>query len=195
MNAISFEPDYWCNRFVDEFDSILKSFEPNELAYLALTSKPEFVIRDRCAWHFQKRSPELLFAREHKRIDLAIMSEGDLKLCVEFKAKSAFNFFNNSLEKNSLVEMINGDLQKNGRTKTISILLCVEALDIIQDYLSGIIKYSKGHNEPMNHETTFTSIESFLKDNHFKVKGKTYDIGSFREIRAKLHVYALYHTL
>ena len=46
MKKILFEPDYWCNRFIDEFDSIIESFEENELAYLALTSKPEFVIRD-----------------------------------------------------------------------------------------------------------------------------------------------------
>jgi len=30
------------------------TFEPNELAYLALTSKPELPIRDRLAWQLVK---------------------------------------------------------------------------------------------------------------------------------------------
>ncbi len=62
-------------------------FEPDELAYLALTSKPEFQVRDRLAWRLhQVLDGGLLVAREWRRCDLAIL-EGDKPIAlIEFKA-------------------------------------------------------------------------------------------------------------
>ncbi len=61
------------------------SFEPDELAYLTLTSKPELPLRDRLAWALTKAGHRV--AREWKRTDLAIMNgKGEPLALVELKA-------------------------------------------------------------------------------------------------------------
>ena len=56
------------------------------LAYLAITSKPELPVRDRVAWYFHWKHPDLIAAREYyikseknpesrKRVDLALLNE------------------------------------------------------------------------------------------------------------------------
>ena len=63
-----------------------QEFEPGELCYLALTSKPEGHIRDRLAWLLSKRGYRV--AREWRvRCDLAVLAEdGEPQLIVESKA-------------------------------------------------------------------------------------------------------------
>jgi hypothetical protein len=63
-------------------------FEGNELAYLALTSKVEFVIRDHLAWQLHQKlsASGLEVAREWRRIDLAVLNDGTPVLCVQLKA-------------------------------------------------------------------------------------------------------------
>jgi hypothetical protein len=63
--------------------------DTDELAYLALTSKPEAQIRDRLAYrlHLQLAGQELLVAREWKRTDLAVLqSDGAPLALIEAKA-------------------------------------------------------------------------------------------------------------
>lgn len=56
-------------------------FEPGELAYLALTSKPELAIRDRLAWVLVKRGHRVV--REwRERCDLAVLGEDGEPLAV-----------------------------------------------------------------------------------------------------------------
>jgi hypothetical protein len=52
--------------------------DPNELAYFALTSKPEAQIRDRLAYRLHEilASRDLLVAREWRRTDLAVLKPG-----------------------------------------------------------------------------------------------------------------------
>ena len=60
-------------------------FEPGELAYLALTSKPELQVRDRLAWELTKAGVRV--AREWRRCDLALLSGNGTPLAlVEMKA-------------------------------------------------------------------------------------------------------------
>jgi hypothetical protein len=62
-------------------------FESDELAYLALTSKPELQVRDRLAWRLhQELSPRLLVVGEWRRCDLAILDGEAPIACLEFKA-------------------------------------------------------------------------------------------------------------
>lgn len=67
-------------------------FAPNELAYLALTSKAELPIRDRLAWKLQEELGEpYVVSREWRRADVAVL-RGDLPLLqVEAKAMYAFD--------------------------------------------------------------------------------------------------------
>ena len=63
--------------------------DPDELAYLALTSKPEAQVRDRLAYqlHQQLADRDLMVAREWKRTDLAILrSDGAPEALLEAKA-------------------------------------------------------------------------------------------------------------
>jgi hypothetical protein len=69
-------------------------FEEHELAYLALTSKPELHFRDRLAWQLDKDVGTKGFgvAREWRRIDLAVLDEnGDPQALVQAKAFGSFN--------------------------------------------------------------------------------------------------------
>jgi hypothetical protein len=62
-------------------------FERNELAYLALTSKPELHLRDRLAWRLHCALPGVRVAREWRRTDLAIFpADGVPVAVVELKA-------------------------------------------------------------------------------------------------------------
>ena len=73
-----------------------------ELAYLALTSKPEFAIRDRLAFELHKQLfPEYIVAREWKRIDMAILRNEDqpepvAEVVVQLKTWSLFTFIDDA---------------------------------------------------------------------------------------------------
>jgi len=64
--------------------NVADAFEPNELAYLALTSNPEFQIRDKLAWQLTKAGHRV--AREYKRCDLAMLDGNEPAAIVELKA-------------------------------------------------------------------------------------------------------------
>ncbi|MFD7431204.1 hypothetical protein ACFV6Z_29755 [Streptomyces sp. NPDC059818] len=76
------------------------SFAPDELAYLALTSKPEHPIRDRLAWVLHTSLPGHITAREWSpygaqgRTDLAVLNETTHEplALVEMKAAYTFDF-------------------------------------------------------------------------------------------------------
>jgi len=72
---------------------ITESFSPNELAYLALTSKVEAPVRDRLAFALHRSmGMEYLVAREWDRVDLAILSPSQLPLALlELKAMYSFD--------------------------------------------------------------------------------------------------------
>jgi hypothetical protein len=59
------------------FENAATSFAPNELAYLALTSKVELPLRDRLAWSLHTELwPDHVVAREWRRTDLAVVDRG-----------------------------------------------------------------------------------------------------------------------
>ena len=75
------------------------TFEPEELAYLALTSKVEGPLRDRLAFRLRQRLDResgLAVAREWKRFDLAVVTEaGEAQLLLEAKAMVSFDLWEN----------------------------------------------------------------------------------------------------
>lgn len=74
------------------------TFAEDELAYLALTSKVELPLRDRLAFSLHKRFEsisEVAVAREWRRFDLAILSNGKPSTIIEAKAMYSFDMFTN----------------------------------------------------------------------------------------------------
>jgi len=87
----------WEKEIIDIISKIGNKFQPNELAYLALTSKIENPLRDKIAFEFHKRhSEKYIISREwtdksktKKRTDLAILDiNGKIECIIEFKAHS-----------------------------------------------------------------------------------------------------------
>lgn len=74
------------------------SFAPGELAYLALTSKPELPIRDRLAWVLHASAPGVIAAREwaastaKARTDLAVLDEATHEPLGLIEVKAAYTF-------------------------------------------------------------------------------------------------------
>jgi hypothetical protein len=83
---------------VEALDLLVGPRDSNELAYLAVTSKPELPIRDRLAWRLQCAMPDRFVAREwpgdpprQQRCDLAVLDRaGTPDALVEVKATASF---------------------------------------------------------------------------------------------------------
>jgi hypothetical protein len=77
---------------VQALEAAAHSFAPDELAYLALTSKVELPIRDRLAWVLHTALPGKIVAREWRRTDLAVLdSSGTVPLAL-IEAKALYSF-------------------------------------------------------------------------------------------------------
>lgn len=100
-------------------------FRPGELAYLALTSKPELAIRDRLAFQLHEKLKQNGFSvsreyslEDHKRADIAVLPGKDSKRpaigLIELKVSSFFNLDNEAHPKKpgKIVEEIKSDFNK-----------------------------------------------------------------------------------
>jgi hypothetical protein len=127
-----------------------RSFECGELAYLAVTSKVEFPVRDRLAWelHQKLEDPSLLVAREWKRADVAVVREGDAVVLIEGTALYAFDVLREpGLHK--YLAKVTGDLAKAAtlapHADTYALVLCTHVLgEIARPLRRWIVKYSSG---------------------------------------------------
>jgi hypothetical protein len=78
----------------------VESFAQGELAYLALTSKPELALRDRLAWVLHGEFPDLVIAREWKapsapgrdRTDLAVLDASGGRALALLEATAGYSF-------------------------------------------------------------------------------------------------------
>ncbi|MEV5384980.1 hypothetical protein [Streptomyces sp. NPDC052721] len=114
-----------------------ESFATNELAYLALTSKPEHPVRDRMAWILHNGLPGCIAAREwspngdRARSDLAVLDASSHKpsAVVELKAAYTFDFAHDGQRAvDKYVRMVGSDLRKGSAvggsgTRIFSLLL------------------------------------------------------------------------
>jgi hypothetical protein len=127
--------------------------EPNRLAFLAATSKFEFVIRDEIAYRlhnkFMKQDGGYIVAREWKRYDLAILDNSRDVIClVEFKAGSIAS----AIERHSL--NTEKDIRKllRSRNRKISsaqkyvVLILMLPQNKFNANLKGVVKYLPGIN-------------------------------------------------
>jgi hypothetical protein len=126
------------------------SFEPGELAYLAVTSKVELPVRDRFAWELHRRLKDrsLLVAREWRRADLAVVRDGDAVVIIEGTALYAFDLLREpGLHKYRA--KVTGDLAKAAalapHADAYALVLCTHVLGEIAPQLKRwVVKYSSG---------------------------------------------------
>ena len=121
-----------------------------ELAYLAVTSKVEFPVRDRFAWELHRRieDPSLLVAREWKRADMAVVREGDAIVVIESTALYAFDILREpGLHKYQM--KVTSDLAKAAtlapHADAYALVLCTHVLgEIALQLRRRVVKYSPG---------------------------------------------------
>ncbi|WP_286241155.1 hypothetical protein [Neptuniibacter halophilus] len=77
---------------IDALKEVIGAFQPDELAYLALTSKIELPIRDRWAYTVHQLLPnQYVVSREWKRVDLAVVQDRKPVALVELKAMYSYD--------------------------------------------------------------------------------------------------------
>ena len=88
-----------------ELDQIDQSFDKNELAYLALTSKVELPIRDKLAFNLYKKfwPEEIVVMREWLRTDLILLKDNIPIIICELKAGYTFDSIYNHINYQSLI--------------------------------------------------------------------------------------------
>ena len=104
----------WEKTISEALSNLGADFEPNELAYLALTSKVELPIRDKLAFHLHRqfnKETNIHIAREwgmidRRRIDLAVIEDDVPSMLLEIKAMYSFDMFtkNANYQYSKLVE-------------------------------------------------------------------------------------------
>lgn len=129
------------------------------LGYLAVTAKPELPVRDRVAWYFHRRHPELIAAREYyiksennprhrKKVDLAILEKVSLDpvALVEFKAMIVPDPLSNP--EHELMVKLKGDLTRLADITHVPrfgamLMVHVENVEqlVLQRLDRGVVKY------------------------------------------------------
>ena len=124
------------------------SFQPDELAFLAATSKVELPIRDRLAWTLQRTlGEEFAVAREWRRADLAVLAGDGVVAQLEAKALYSFNVLQPANRKAYLDRLV-ADAAKMAALASsdrylLSMLVDVRG-QIRPDLSSHVVKYSSG---------------------------------------------------
>lgn len=133
-----------------ELRRLQESFAPDELAYLALTSKVEFVVRDRLAFRLYRRfgAGGDLVAREWRRRDLAVLRNGVPTLLVEVKAMYSFDA-GKTASLRQFREAVRNDCRKALRqavagTEVYALLLVTHPKANCGSALEGVVKYRRG---------------------------------------------------
>ena len=147
----------------------LSTFEKCELAYLSLTSKAEFAVRDKLSWILHRQGlDEVIIARELERIDLAIVSNGKVSEVIEFKSMYSFDLISESGLR-GYSEEIARDYMKRDRFirggagfKGVSII--VHPHVAVQKHLNGIVKYSAGINAALKRYDSNKIIELCIEN-------------------------------
>jgi hypothetical protein len=129
--------------------SMSEAFAPNELAYLALTSKAELPVRDRLAWNLERALGEPhVVSREWRRADIAVL-RGDAPLVqVEAKAMYAFDVLSAKSRAKFSAKLV-ADGQKMAalapRSSAFLLALITHIDGSIQPHLRRhVVKYSSG---------------------------------------------------
>ena len=136
--------------------SLENSFEQNELAFLAATSKVECPIRDKWAYMLWQNLPaHYHVAREWKRTDLAILNNSTPEVLIELKAMYTLDAINKPIGINGYIEQMNNDAVKAkllavNNSAVYTVLLATHPKQPYPYELEGVLKYLKQVNKCFN---------------------------------------------
>lgn len=136
----------WVSKVGSAVEQAFASADPDEMAYLALTSKVELPTRDRIAYELHcAATPTQYVSREWKKTDLAVVEHGEPALLLEAKALYSFD----AVREKTLAKYsgyIDGDIDKArklaGPDTTVVIALVVTHVSAeVSADLESIAKY------------------------------------------------------
>lgn len=162
------------------------AFEPDELAFLAATSKVELPIRDRLAWALHCALDErFTVSREWRRADLAVLASDSVISQLEAKALYAFNVLQPANRQAYLNRLI-ADAAKMAALAASDRFLLSIIVDVrgdIRPELAAAVKYSSG-------------ISAGIKSSGDTVRSAAHDLwqdeltGTFRSATVELQIEA-----
>jgi len=175
----------------EELAGLAAAFNHGELAYLALTSKVEFPIRDRLAFRLHARlgGGATQVAREWHRTDLAVFTGGVPSLLLEVKAMYSFDAIDSEIGLQNFHRQVLRDRDKSLRPEASSaeiyaLLLvthprggCGETLDAVVKYRAGIQRGAKRGIERVREEAAAAVSKAFY-DFRLITTGGSLDAGT-----------------
>jgi len=155
---------------LNAIDHLSQSFSLDELAYLALTSKPELHIRDRIAWHIHSLNQKILVAREWHNRDLVLLYKLQPVCIVELKAMYTFDAIYNP---NKFIKWMREDINKARKestreTEIYSVILAVHPHAEIPEESQGVVKFYKGINRAFHKNSNSSSAIKTRARNNFE---------------------------
>lgn len=146
------------------------AFAPNELAYLASTTKIELPFRDRLAYLLHRRleSDKLHVVREWRRVDLAILDASGSPVCLlELKAMYTFDAIGSSVE--PFIAAMAADEEKASRlavrgTAVYTMLLASHRSGAVNPELHEMVKYHGGINKAIIQHGSAAALRQLAED-------------------------------
>jgi len=145
----------WIHRVAAALDRAVQDFDPDELAFLALTGKIELTLRDRLAWETQGSwpSPPAFTAREWKKTDLAVIENGQPIVLLEAKALYSFDAAN-PVTLAKYESYTHDDIAKARKlavpeTQIMVAVFMTHVAAPVPDHLDKIVKYRFGINKAL----------------------------------------------
>ena len=140
----------------ESLTSVDREFRPNELAYLALTTKIENPIRDRWAFmlHQNANASRLTVAREWRRTDIAVL-EGEVpKALIELKAMYTFDAALDQDNIGGFCDAMEKDQEKArslspSESDIYTVLLATHPHSAVPKVHERVVKYRQGINSAL----------------------------------------------
>ena len=141
---------------VGSLKSLGEEFQPNELAYLALTTKIELPLRDRWAFSLHRAlNDRFAVSREWKRTDLAILKGQSPQVLIELKAMYSFDAALDIVGISGFTNAMSADAKKaqllsKASTEIYTVLLSTHPNGAFSPEMDGIVKYVSGINKAID---------------------------------------------
>lgn len=140
---------------ISSLSTLDSEFQPNELAYLALTTKIELPVRDRWAFRlYRELSDGYTVSREWRRTDLAILSHNGPKALIELKAMYTFDAALDPEGIGGFCDAMESDEHKalklaDGSGAIYTVLLATHPKGQVDRELERVVKYRQGLNRAL----------------------------------------------
>jgi hypothetical protein len=171
-------------------DQTVRAADPDEFAFLALTSKVELPFRDRLAYALATSAAPRgeRVAREWKRCDLAWLSDSGPKLLVEVKACYTFDLV---IQPDVFLGYLRADLLKSRNLvgsgpACFAVLLATHPSGEIPAPLFDTIKYASGVNGAISR---FGGVDQVCTRAVAEAEGKLRGFSSVKSFRMELGSY------